>query len=491
MPVTIELRFPWGRVHATPWERSANEAEPEWPPSTWRLLRALYSVWRFRCPQLDSAVVERVLSALAAAPTYRLPPHQVAHTRHYFPDPSHRSGESGATDKVLDAFVVIPPDEPVLVHWAEANLDDEARMALAMLLAELPFLGRGESLCDAALGTGPYGREGWIGPLADGETLDDRREVGVLVPEAPLDVPRLLATTKQVRALGFADPPGSRRVRYGQPVEARVGAKPRRRSGPRPTIAVLAVSGSVLPQVTASLGMCELLRMAVQDKFGDIPRRSSSSTLSGKADGAKRLDQHAHAHYLALPRGNPEGRLIDRFVIWAPEGLQEDEVRAVTALRELNPGRRAQVDGGKDLRRVHVRLEALGGPQLLAGELTGPETRWRSLTPFITSRNINDATKRRLKDDDDPWLSFLTQEVRREASLRGLGPVEVRLRLAAPGRSWLSFRRHRAFKPEKLALSPRGAGFDLIFAEPVQGPIALGAQCHFGLGLFVPDLSIT
>lgn len=29
-------------------------------------------------------------------------------------------------------------------------------------------------------------------------------------------------------------------------------------------------------------------------------------------------------------------------------------------------------------------------------------------------------------------------------------------------------------------------GFEIEFAEPVCGPIALGFGCHFGLGLFLP-----
>jgi CRISPR-associated protein Csb2 len=29
-------------------------------------------------------------------------------------------------------------------------------------------------------------------------------------------------------------------------------------------------------------------------------------------------------------------------------------------------------------------------------------------------------------------------------------------------------------------------GFELEFAEPVQGPIALGRNSHFGMGLFLP-----
>lgn len=30
--------------------------------------------------------------------------------------------------------------------------------------------------------------------------------------------------------------------------------------------------------------------------------------------------------------------------------------------------------------------------------------------------------------------------------------------------------------------------FRLTFRHPVRGPLALGHSCHFGLGLFVPDL---
>ncbi len=39
--IVLELRFPAGRFHATPWGRHVNEGAVEWPPSPWRLMRAL------------------------------------------------------------------------------------------------------------------------------------------------------------------------------------------------------------------------------------------------------------------------------------------------------------------------------------------------------------------------------------------------------------------------------------------------------------------
>jgi hypothetical protein len=48
--VVIELRFLTGRFHATPWGRNVNEGVPEWPPSPYRLLRALYDAWKRKRP---------------------------------------------------------------------------------------------------------------------------------------------------------------------------------------------------------------------------------------------------------------------------------------------------------------------------------------------------------------------------------------------------------------------------------------------------------
>ena len=39
--ICLEFRFPGGRFHASPWSRHINEGAIEWPPSPWRLCRAL------------------------------------------------------------------------------------------------------------------------------------------------------------------------------------------------------------------------------------------------------------------------------------------------------------------------------------------------------------------------------------------------------------------------------------------------------------------
>src|SRR5438477_2922399 len=107
MPVIIRLQFPGGRYHGTPWGRHVNEGVPEWPPSPWRLLRALVAVWKRTCSDLSEQQVQRVLEPLLSPPRFHLPPFRVAHTRHYMPlgNKSPKELVGGGTTLVFDTFV--------------------------------------------------------------------------------------------------------------------------------------------------------------------------------------------------------------------------------------------------------------------------------------------------------------------------------------------------------------------------------------------------
>jgi len=71
----IEVSFPTGRFHATPWGRHVNEGVPEWPPTPYRLVRALYDVWKRKRPDWPQSRVAPLLATLAATlPQFYLPP---------------------------------------------------------------------------------------------------------------------------------------------------------------------------------------------------------------------------------------------------------------------------------------------------------------------------------------------------------------------------------------------------------------------------------
>src|SRR5437764_6280319 len=86
MSVTLKLTFLAGRYHATPWGRHVNEASPEWPPSPWRLLRALVATWKRKLDREFTVTdVEPVLRSVAAPPQFALPPASLGHSRHFMP----------------------------------------------------------------------------------------------------------------------------------------------------------------------------------------------------------------------------------------------------------------------------------------------------------------------------------------------------------------------------------------------------------------------
>jgi CRISPR-associated protein Csb2 len=180
MPV-IDLYFPASRLHATPWGRHVNEGAVEWPPSPWRILRALIATWHLKKQDVfDYGAVRSLVTALAEnLPRYWLPPASLGHTRHYMP---YLEGSKVKTAKVFDTFVHLATGEPVRIFWDMA-LTPGQECALNLLFENLGYLGRAESLVEARLVAEEEGPQPNVRPLAEDEPLpDDYEIVRLLVP---------------------------------------------------------------------------------------------------------------------------------------------------------------------------------------------------------------------------------------------------------------------------------------------------------------------
>lgn len=469
MPTTLAISFPWGLYHANPWGRHVNEGVVEWPPSPWRLLRALYAIWRTRAPELEDPLVEGTLRALGDPPTYVLPEAVVeAHTRHYLPDSAHGPGGAGKhTDKAIDAFAVLTRGAEMGVRWP-AELDSPQRRALLRLAELLPYLGRAESVCEARLLTDGEGVPGSECPpaVADDGSLE-RATVRLLAPTVPLNLDALVARPVAVRTKDLPEPPGTYWQPYIVPESATPPVtRPARvvQPGRRPTAVRWAVESSARPSLHAALAIAGVLRQACMSLYGSPP----SPILAGKDGEGTPLKGHAHAHYLALD--DDDDGLVDHLLVWAPAGLGPQETAALAALTRLRGhGHLA------DFRPTRLGLEAVASVAVAAPRLVSqpPATRWVPHTPFVPPRH----PKRR-----QLWDDHVVVQVREELARRGLPePATVR----PVGGPWLSFRRHRI--NERLADARRAAGVEVVFPEPVGGPISIGALSHFGLGLFRPQ----
>ena len=364
--LAIEVRLPLGRYHATPWGRHVNEGQVEWPPSPWRLLRALCASWML---QGEPAGFEELVLRLAESlPCFHLPPSTVGHLRRYLPvEDELKLG--------LDSFVAV--DEPLVFLWPELELGSEEVRLLDGLLEGLAYFGRSESLARVRRVPGEFSVQ--ARPLAAGEECDE--VAAVFCPLPSVTVEQLMLGTGQMRKERRNRPPGSRWVIYRWLAEPVTMVKP-----VRTRLLVYRLGGKV-PRWEEALTLAHEVRRAVLG-LGDV-----SATLLGKVEGEARADGHRHLH--VLPDGCASRSRPSRLLLWAEEGFCPSDLALLSTLRWV---------GGTELKPADSSPGGLGRGRV-----------WRSLTPFLCSRH-----PRRGKDG-------VEDQVRRECLLRGLPEPEVEL----------------------------------------------------------------
>jgi CRISPR-associated protein Csb2 len=540
--LAVATRFLAGRYHATPWGRHVNEAAPEWPPSPWRLLRALVATWKRKLdgdPLCAPGVIEALLRKIATPPSFVLPPAATGHTRHYMP--WFKKGPEDRT-LVFDAFVALERAERVVAVWPDVVLDDAERRALDRLTESLGFMGRSESWVDATVlpeaeaaaaasritcapagGASPARESDPVRVLcadagaAFANAHTPKREVTdgcgrakrtVLTPVYDPDW-HLCMETLELHNRRWSSPPGATWVTYLRPSDC-FAVTPRRSttSGAHgmPTVARFALDAVVLPLVEETLRVAEQARITAMGCYrraeerrlyrGNPPAAAPpprSTVLSGKDEGGSPLRGHGHAHYLPTDEDG-DGRL-DHVTIVAGRGFGPAELRAFDRMRILRFRDREPV------RLVLVGLGQREGP--LAPAVLGPSRIWISATPFLATRHPKRNGRRR----DPPALlarahgrAFVRQNLLEElARMRALRPelpepstvepLNDDHRCGAHHLRPIQFRRFRQKPSDDGGRRPAGA-FRIVFPTPVCGPICLGHSSHFGLGLFVPDASV-
>jgi CRISPR-associated protein Csb2 len=499
MPVIIKLTFSAGRYHATPWGRHVNEGVPEWPPSPWRLLRALVAVWKRTRPDASEPQVRRILEALAPPPRFHLPPHRVAHTRHYMP-----WEKKGPADRTLvcDTFVSVSRRSPLLIGWPDVTLSADDRTLLAKLLGNLSSLGRAEAWVEAELVDG--NPELTIGPAGPSDLdpvpvicLDpatafsdlhyprfDQKKLaqGEVKPEEFLfDCPRwhLCLDTETMHREKWPALPGSRWVNYTRPAEATTTPATLSPVGRRTvTVARFLLDAPALPSATETLPLAEAVRST-------LLARVRSATLAGKNADGRPLHGHRHAYFLPADEDG-DGRL-DHVTLLAEDGFTPDEVRAFQRLRGVR-----RRDG-----EVRLLLTGLGCAADFRSPLLAAAPDWVSATPFTATRYPKRrGQKRDAPEDCTTPQQFagrnLVEELERLRARRPDLPAFAVEALPGSGAGQrfrpLQYQRFRRKQNDDGGRRPAG-GFRIRFAVPTSGPICLGHSAHFGLGLFVAEFA--
>lgn len=486
--VAVELTFTSRRFHATPWGRHVNEGVLEWPPSPWRLLRAIVATWHWAQTQIPAVQVVSILQALASEmPRYHLPLASSGHTRHYMP---YNEG-SKEPKLVLDSFVAVQPEAKLTVMWPNIALNLQQQEILDRILRSMPYLGRAESWVEAALAAdhaalpkpNAYALES--GPLPKGNW----EVIPTLVPRHPLELQHLEIETTALRKSGAIDPPGAQWQLYVRRDDCFTAFMNRPMSAPRhtsrPTVVRFALAGKVLPMAFDSLRWGDLARKCALAQFGRQNGGAKSPILSGKDPTGKPLKDHLHAFY--LPSDEDGDGKLDHLTIWVPGGLDDRSYQAVVSIKTLNPGRGQEP--------VTLVYQAHGdAPDFEdVSPLFRQSKHWRSLTPYVLTQHIKFRGPRN-EQGQKRMVNGPLDQIAREVQWRCPGHRLKQPRLRSPNEAIaLLGDRHQGFRPvEFFRYRQRGSNgggafnFCLEFQEPINGPLALGFSCHFGLGLFVP-----
>jgi len=485
--IGLELRFLAGRFHANGWHHAHNEGIPEWPPSPWRVLRALVSA--AYAEELPASDVEPLLEKLRDLPRYRLPLAVDAHTRHYMPDTDDANHKR---TKVFDAFVVVEggaaDPQPLTMAWPVDPTADE-RALLRRLCRRVSYVGRAESWAEVmAVDVESDRWDCWPdeGEQGRGATtllaLSPAEELAAWakdqsIPKKGRDVPRTLWDVltfdgERYRGEGWSAIPGTRLVRYvfaDPPFRRSVVPSSGRKPRVLPTVARFAIRSAVLPRLHEALAVGERLRAAAMSRSEQVSGEVRE-VFSGHGEVAS---DHRHAMYLSSSDDptNAERGLIDQLIIAARAGFEEQDVVALQRLHRL------WARSGHDLELILVGLGQsadFGGTKTPRTAVLAESRFWESVTPFVPTRH-----PKAVRGVD---IETIEDQLRRGCEqLLGIRPVEVSP--LGDCAEWSRFRRRRINGGGNRG-PDRAFGARLVFERPVRGPVALGYGAHFGLGLF-------
>ena len=547
MSVSLAFQFTSGRYHATPYGHHVNEGLVEWPPSPWRLVRALISVgytsgvWTDHPPPVAARLIEKLSAEL---PSYTLPDAIGTHSRHFMPVGRFNTDKVEQTTLVFDTWLRVGDGE-LVVSWPNVLLEDAERAMLRLLVGRLNYLGRSESWVAARVAddgqrkseancfperSGDRPGPGWeqidlLAPESPDDYLAWRRSVlATALADLPLPVGRkpaktltnrrkkaaapypdnlldcLQKDTTWLRSHGWSRPPGSRRVFYWRRANAVSTGAPKASTvsrRPPPVEAMLlsltntARNDHALPPVTRTMPQAELLHRAlvgIAARLGSTPPELTGRDTNGRP--LRGPHRHAHINPLDL---DGDGHL-DHVLIWAPGGLSTDAQAAIRRVRRtptkgaVEPLRLALAGRG------HLRdlTELRGDYGRGIGRIQESSTVWESLTPFVPPRYIKNRGRNTLAGQVRAEL--LSRSLPEPTVVECLAPVSgvpdgtLTPPEQATGRGIAEWHRLRHFvtSRQRGPQPPADVGFSirLEFARPVCGPIAIGYGSHFGLGLF-------
>ena len=385
-------------------------------------------------------------------------------------------------------FPTVTPDDPtVRVVWPDAEPSDDQRRVLDGLLARVARLGHSASLVSCRLDDSPPGAT--LVPRSDGPAMLRVARAGSL-DRLEREFARHLGTRERLLPAAM--------TAYGPPVSRRSPAPAGTLSGDWIILEVAAGPGTPVPRITRSLALARAVRerlLAHSDpsaagfvggRWGDGRARAHLAVVPLPAAGYRWADGAIRAVALMLPReATAEERTAVETALrtWAGDG--QPAAALPTGTGELpvlfEPPRWAPAAA------AGAEWSDLAYP-LRRATWCRPATQWRSVTPVALDRQVSgigEAGPHRR----DRAAAAVWDAMRRSCRHIGL-PEPAAIEFGFDGTATAVPRAGGRGFPAFVAA---GSGDRrqcvhvlLTFAEPVAGPVLLGAGRYLGYGLFLP-----
>ena len=507
MRVVLRQTFPLGRFHANPWRVFPFEdPHGEWPPSPWRLLRAIlaksHQLERERGIECETWRQSLVRSFSSSTVGWYLPPfswrgsglRQYQPADFQFDPPDWKKKKANAIKMyrptlIQDNFWVVSNSElssdTGIVWWiveGQAWMKDQIDL-LDACLRRMTYFGRAEAITEIQRVDGlPKG----VRANCILEQMPTAGSVPILAPTADATLEQVQAVTDDPSVAKSTVPPGARWLyakRPAKPSSKLLYSRPQTR---KPTSLIqFAIGTRVSPPRKSIVVLTQRFRGRVIREFlggswqrSSLAQRKAARLLTGKdADGSPLQDgRHPHARFGIL--FDQETGRATRLLVWRNEPFDDCEQRAILNAADQALQLSFAKLGVRDPWTVRlIPLDSQVPPPLGFGDQAC--SRWETATPYVPPRYSYDK-RGRIKVGESP-----EEQIRLELDRQGYRTASLTITVYDKPTEWTRVHRPRRYRGGRTNTERRGYHALLTFDKPLRGPISLGHSSHFGLGLFI------
>jgi CRISPR-associated protein Csb2 len=506
MPLIIEQTFPLGRFHATRWrQNSFEDSFGEFPPSPYRLLRALTARWFQYARETgdnDTKRRDELLQKIAAElPSYSLPeftwrgqplkqyiPYKVEWTGKGAADAAYKKAQ---TTLVEDHYRLLPPDALLFWNWENLNLEKEQKDLLDQLLKRVLYFGRAESFSRLRR-VEEISSELKTNCSLSEKSITNAVPVLVQTPNQKLNIAALLDFTDGKELRGRAVPPGT--AWFYATLPKKPFAEPSTVRGRRfptdLTFLQFAVGDVVPPPIKEWVKVTERFRGSVIKnlsrqltereeatyKILTHSQREEVSLITGKDADGNPLQGHKHAYFFLYP--NKQG-FPTRLIAWRKEPFKENEIEAMLVAAKK------PIHWGYNLEDWSVKLVPLPFKSKIPDGLLTKAQTWISATPFVppTQRHRfrKNGRERPIRTPEEELIKLFQKAEKSVPEVEMINKESTWVKLHET-------KERRLFRQKFHTSWVRpGCWLRLKFSEPISGPLLFGDSSHYGLGLFLAE----